>query len=253
MFAFRDGKDLLIILPLGDTVDGPLQALRATNEELRYWPPLPVGATNEIIYADHAGEMQFLRRSLLAGAFKFDSRHPQVLPPRFLEHFRSYLNRIQTLVCIGYGFGDDHINKIVREWLDFSQERRLVIVGPDADSVPPTLLHVVAQVEPHSVSATDYLDSYAGVTRSRRETMEKELTVRIRRNGKTAIADLLSFSRERQIKKFGEWIQRLPMRGGDIDVDALAVPFEELVQEATQLISTPEEIIEEFLQKRDLR
>ena len=43
------------------------------------------------------------------------------------------------------------------------------------------------------------------------------------------------------------------MRDGDIDVDALPVPFEELVQEARQLISTPEEVIEEFLKTRDLR
>ena len=201
VFTFRDGKDLLKILPLGDGIDGPLRALRAANEDLRYWPPLPVAATNEIIYADHTGEMQFLRRSLLAGAFKFDPRHQQVLPPRLLEHFRSYINYIQTLVCIGYGFGDDHINKIVREWLDFSQERRLVVVAPDAVSIPQMLLHVATQVELHSVNATDYLDSYAGVIRSKRETTEKKLTAWIRPKGKKAIDDLLSFSRDRQTEK----------------------------------------------------
>ena len=107
IFTFRDGKDLLRILPLNDGTGGPLQALRATNEELVYRPDVPIKATNEIAYADQAGELQFLRRSLLAGAYKFNSRHSQVLPRRLLQHFRSYINNIHTLVCIGYAFADE--------------------------------------------------------------------------------------------------------------------------------------------------
>ena len=252
IFTFRDGKDLLKISPLGDGVSGPLHALSAANEDLRYWPPLPVRATNEIVYADQTGEMQFLRRSLLAGAFKFDPRHTQVLPQRLLEHFRSYINYIRTLVCIGYGFGDSHINTIIREWLEFSSERRLVIVAPEA-FIPCTFLHVATQVDLHLANTTDYLDSCAGVVRSRPEVTEKKLTALMRRHGKPAIDDLLSFARERQVEKLTEWIQRLPIRDGDLDVESLPVPFEELVEEARRLISTPEEIIEEFLKTKHSR
>ena len=252
IFTFCDGKDLLKILPLGDGVDGPLHALRSTNEELLYQPQMSVRATNEIVYADQAGEMQFLRRSLLAGAFKFDSQSTQALPPRLLEHFRSYINFVQALVCIGYGFGDDHINKIMREWLEIGRERRLVIVAPDTISAPATFLHVAPQVELHSTNATEYLDSCADILRPKREAIEKKFTAWMRRNGETAVADLLSFSRERHIEEFTEWIKSLPVRDGDIDVDSLPVPFDELVEDAKRLISTPEESFEEFLKSRDL-
>ena len=173
VFTFRDGKDLLRILPLGDGAAGPLRALRAANEDLLYRPELPVKATNEIIYADKTGEMQFLRRSLLAGAFKFDPRHTQVLPPRLIEHFRSHINFLQSLVCIGYGFADTHINVVIRDWLEFSKDRRLVIVDPCVTSVPAMLLHVAPQIELRSSNATDYLDSCAGIVRSKNEKIDK--------------------------------------------------------------------------------
>ena len=175
VFTFRDGNDILRILPLGDSADGPLRALRATNEDLQYRPELRVRATNEIVYADEAGETQFLRRSLLAGAFKFDPRHTQVLPSRLIEHFRSYLNSLRSLVCIGYGFGDGHINAKICEWVEFSKDRRLIIVAPDINQVPATLLHFAPQVELHSLKATEYLDSCAGIVRSRDEIMDKRL------------------------------------------------------------------------------
>jgi len=54
--------------------------------------------------------MQFMRRTLLAGAFKFDQYSTQVLPHAFLKQFQDYLLRVSRLVCIGYGCGDAHIN-----------------------------------------------------------------------------------------------------------------------------------------------
>ena len=103
-------------------------------------------ATNEIAYADHLGEMQFLRRSLLAGAFKFDARPQQVLPPSMLKHFRANLNFVSNLVCVGYSFGDFHINTVLREWLEFSASRRIEIVDPSIRAVPAFLLHLSLQV-----------------------------------------------------------------------------------------------------------
>jgi hypothetical protein len=80
VFAFNDGEDLLRLLPDGKDAKAVTDVLRAANEELIYpVPGAPGGkakATNEIAYADDSGEMQFLRRTLLAGAHKFDERKP---------------------------------------------------------------------------------------------------------------------------------------------------------------------------------
>lgn len=158
VFTFRDGEDLLRLLPDELSPAGVIAMLKAANEELLYAAPgHPAGkvwTTNEIAYADEEGEMQFLRRSLLAGAFKFDKRGSQVLPLRLLEHFRSNLNFVSTLICMGYGFGDIHINTILKEWLEFHADRRLEIVNPNAGGVPPFLLHVSPQVTVTKATAT---------------------------------------------------------------------------------------------------
>ena len=251
VFTFRDGKDLLKILPLGKGVDALVQALRSTNEELLYRPQLPVGATNEIIYADKMGEMQFLRRSLLAGAFKFDSRSTQVLPRRLLEHFQSYINFVQSLVCIGYGFGDNHINRVIREWLEFSNDRRLVIVDPIITSVPEPLLHLALQIELYNTSGTDYLDSCARITRSKREANKKKLAAWFRRNGETATVAFQAFCREYHIEKLMKWINTLPVRNGDIDLESLGSSIDQLIQDAKEQIPNVEEVIEGFLEAQN--
>ena len=150
VFTFRDGRDVLKLLPDGEGIRGVLSSVRIANHELKYVEPgWPDGVTtrNEIMYGDDSGEMQFLRRSLLAGAYKFDPRHSQVIPNELLAYFRTDLNYLTTLVCIGYGFGDQHINQVIREWLEFSSERHLTIVDPNANQVPNQFLHVAPQVE----------------------------------------------------------------------------------------------------------
>jgi hypothetical protein len=97
---------------------------------------------------------------LLAGAFKFDRRFGQVLPAVMLKHFRSHLNAARNLICLGYGFGDAHINDILRHWLEFDVGHRMEIVSPAA-SVPPPLLHLSPQVTLHAMSASRYLSQFA--------------------------------------------------------------------------------------------
>ncbi|MGE0634512.1 MAG: hypothetical protein AB7O96_19000, partial [Pseudobdellovibrionaceae bacterium] len=146
VFTFRDGKDLLKLLPLSKdaSVQGLLESLRAANEELLYVDgnsAHPVKTINEITYADESGEMQFLRRTLLSGAYKYDKRVSQVLPICLLNHFQSNLNHVSKLICIGYGFGDEHINKIIRQWLEFSAKRSIEVVNPGIKDIPASLLH----------------------------------------------------------------------------------------------------------------
>jgi hypothetical protein len=150
VFTFNDGKDLLKLAPNKTDVESVTSTLRAANEELVYIDPLMIGgkvrAVNEIAYADDQGEMQFLRRTLLAGAHKFDGSRRQVLPKSLLKYFGKYINNVGKLICIGYGFGDIHINQIIREWLELSPNRSLEIVTPQAKDIPPFLLHLAPQV-----------------------------------------------------------------------------------------------------------
>jgi hypothetical protein len=177
VFTFNDGQDLLKLIPSEPGQDGVIDVLRAANDDLFYLlPGAPGGrakAINENAYADDQGVMQFLRKSLLAGAFKFDAKGSQVLPKRMLKYFHENLNFVSTLVCIGYGFGDLHINAVLREWLEFSADRRLEIVNPSAIEVPPFLLHLSPQIVVTKSDATDYLASQAGIVRSLREKLEK--------------------------------------------------------------------------------
>ncbi|QJD91656.1 hypothetical protein HH213_17125 [Duganella dendranthematis] len=84
VFTYNDGNDLLKILPNEASAKSVLESLRAVNEDLFFpessSPNGRVNVQNEIAYADALGEMQFLRRTILAGAYKFDKRHGQVLP-----------------------------------------------------------------------------------------------------------------------------------------------------------------------------
>ena len=148
VFTVNDGYDIIKLMPVGG-VKGVLQSIRAATENLIYVEPrLPDGkvqVTNEIAYADEAGEMQFMRRSLLAGAFKFDQRTPQVLPHAFLDQFRNYLNRVSRLICIGYGGGDTHINSALQQWLEANADRQLELVSPAPTSTAPDPCHGKSQ------------------------------------------------------------------------------------------------------------
>jgi hypothetical protein len=133
VFSYRDGKDFARLVPEERTVRGIIDMLRIAEEELVYVDPRrphPVKTTNEITYRDEMGVMQFLRRSLIAGAHKFDNRYGQVIPKEFLKQFESNINFVSTLICIGYGFGDLHINRVLRDWLERTPDRRLEVVSP---------------------------------------------------------------------------------------------------------------------------
>lgn len=178
IFTLRNGADMARLLPLEPTVAGILEMLRIANEELIWVEPNSgqiANATNEIAYSDETGEMQFLRRSLLSGAYKFDSRQSQVLPANVLKQFSSNVNHLTTLIVIGYGFGDLHINQIIRSWLELSVDRHLEIVGPGVSAVPSFLLHVSPRVSVTDEKTCAYLDRIAGIQRTEEELLDKRL------------------------------------------------------------------------------
>jgi hypothetical protein len=87
----KTGEDVLELLPLERSIAGVIGALRAANEELRNMGNVSVAytTTNEITYADDDGQIQYLRPSILAGAYKFDQRVSQVLPHAIFKIFKT--------------------------------------------------------------------------------------------------------------------------------------------------------------------
>lgn len=179
VFTANDGTDLVRLAPVGPGVGGILEALRSANEELLFAAPqLPGGRAktiNEITYADDDGIMQFMRRTLLSGAFKFDQRSSQVLPRAILDQFKAQLNHVSQLICIGYGGGDLHINSVLRHWLEHSAGRRIEFVGPGLSACPPFLGHLSMQVSLVDAIASDYLARYAFSPLSASELAMKQL------------------------------------------------------------------------------
>jgi hypothetical protein len=259
IFTFNEGQDLIKLLPSAPGQDGVMDVLRGANEGLFYEIPGALGgrakATNEICYPDDQGVMQFLRRSLLAGAFKFDERGQQVLPKRMLKHFRQNLNFVTTLVCIGYGFGDLHINVALKEWLEFSPDRRLEIVSPDARDVPPFLLHLSPQVQIKASAATEYLDSRADIVRSPREILEKRVGLILRSLGKErAGKEIAAFNlaeRERAGHGLLTKLQSLPLVDGKPDTSGIGDPAGTAKQWASELKLSPDEFLERLLNHLD--
>lgn len=258
VFAFRDGEDLVKLIADEATVRSCIDTLRIAQDELVYIEPglpYPVKATNEITYADEQGVMQFLRRSLLAGAYKFDNRYSQILPKHILRQFEANINYLSTIICIGYGFGDLHINQILRNSLEWNRKRRLEIVSPGAITVPPFLLHLSPQVRPVAATASDYLDRMTGIVRSRREIAEKRLREWFRRHR----ADpgrrerFISFTQQvagGSLQAILEKVATLPFKDGDLDCERLGKPPAELAQAFIDENGISyEELLEKFLQE----
>ena len=98
---------------------------------------------------DSDREVQFFDRSLITGAFKFQSASEtqrRGLTVMF-EKFKSDIYHVRHLTCIGYSFGDLHINEIITKWLCSSAEHTLTIVDPFIDRAPSFLLHLTPQIK----------------------------------------------------------------------------------------------------------
>ena len=226
VFSIRDGKDFLKLIPTSDGVEGVIATLLIANKNLRpNGPEASVRAINEIIYADHLGEIQFLRRTPLTGAFKFQEGHSQVIPQQSFNSFKDNLNHLSTLICIGYNFGDLHVNLAIRGWLEMHEERLLVIVDPHRSHIPDPFLHVAPQVEiVTGKSATDYLDEHSGISRSRSDNLSRILSAWTREDPpsrKESLAQFLENEANRTIRDVAEWLSTLPMQDGDLDLGSV--------------------------------
>lgn len=260
VFSYRDGKDFAKLVPDERTVRGIIDMLRIAQDELVYIDPqrpYPVKTTNEITYADEMGVMQFLQRSLVAGTHKFDNRYGQVIPKEFLKQFESNINYVSTLICIGYGFGDIHINQVLRDWLERTSDRRLEIVSPGA-FIPPLLLHLSPQVSPLKEAASDYLDRVTGIVRTRRELSQRRLGAWFHqhRNAPDVQQNFCTFMQQRQDASFRTLLEKMKDRSSDEQKGAnrerqKMTPEEFARALAEENLLSFDTLVEEFLQTQD--
>ncbi|MBD8705863.1 hypothetical protein IFT47_04365 [Pseudomonas sp. CFBP 13711] len=248
MFVYNDAGDMVKMIPESQAPADVIDVLRIANEELIYaHPGAPGGivrASNEIAYADFDGQMNFLRRTLLSGAQKFHEHGTQVLPKSMLKHFKSNLNFLDRLICIGYGFGDHHVNDSIASWLSFSDHRKLEIVGPGVAAVPASLLHLARQVELVDSGATEYLDDIAGIKRSELSNLERRLRQVQRRMGAERSHTLTEEFRVIEENRFHDLLkekfQALVLDGRIEDAEAVAELAEQLKAE---IPNSPEEML----------
>lgn len=136
------------------SLSSQIQLLNQINQDIAVRDG--VVCTNENIYEDKDGEIQFLRKSLLSGAHKFTKKLSQIAPSEFLPLFQGNLNYAHELICIGYSFGDKHIDDQIVDWLSFSATRKLTIVNPEINVCPERMKHLSGQVECKPIGAVDY-------------------------------------------------------------------------------------------------
>lgn len=157
IFGQDDELNYLKISAIGnnpESLSSQIQILNQINQDIAVRDG--VVCTNENIYEDENGEIQFLRKSLLSGAHKFTKKLSQIAPSEFLSLFRGNLNYADELICIGYSFGDKHIDDHIVDWLSFSATRKLTIVNPGINVCPERMKHLSGQVECKPIGASDY-------------------------------------------------------------------------------------------------
>jgi len=175
IFAFRDGLDLCRLRPVDSELGGHVTALRIVNEEIGYWEHAgKARIINEIAYTDESGQEQFLQRTLLAGAQKFNMRFSQRLPQKVLDIFRSHINYVQKLYVVGYSFGDAHIDLVLRNWLEFSGARSIVVVDPRRKDIPAHLSHLALQIELKNQTAGEFFAGYRAEPMTPFQKLEQE-------------------------------------------------------------------------------
>lgn len=157
IFGQNDELSYVKVKPIGNNPDSyasQLQLIDQINQNIASRDRIV--CTNENIYEDENGEIQFLRKSLLSGAHKFSKKLSQIAPSEFLSLFKGNLNYADELICIGYSFGDQHIDDQIVEWMSFLKSRKLTIVNPGIDSCPEKMKHLSSQVDCMPVGVSDY-------------------------------------------------------------------------------------------------
>lgn len=137
--------------------------------------------TNELYVYDSLNELQFLRRSLLSGEHKFKNQFEQIIPHALLTFFKKQLKTTNDLTIIGYSFGDYHINKIIKNWLE-DESNKVEIYDPYRISIPKDFLLYEKQFKIINGGLTDYFMKFDSSQESLSNKLKRQMLNDIRNN-----------------------------------------------------------------------
>ena len=179
IFAVEDKNLYLKCAPLkGEGVGAYLQEImRAEKHSQEVCAQMQSRTVGELNVLDVNGKLQFLRRSLLSGAHKFQRGFDQIAPRAFFNEFKKRMVLVTELDVIGYGFGDFHINSVLSQWLN-NANGSINIYDPYRKTTPPELGNNGRKIEIINEGLTTYLSSYGSPAHSltsglRKWAMEK--------------------------------------------------------------------------------
>ena len=159
-YTYLDQSYLLKIKPNTRDISGWLNSLKNANENLKFFlDGIPmIRSINEIQVTDGTGEMQFLRRTVLASRFKFSKEISQNAPKELLTLLDEKINDFKELIIIGYSFGDKHINEIIEKWVLSEEMRYIHIVDPFLKYLPQNIKIHEEKFTILNYSISDFLD-----------------------------------------------------------------------------------------------
>lgn len=101
--------------------------------------------TDRLLRLDYAGEN--IRHDKMVIIFGRDIKLEAADPFLFYAYeFRRFCLDSKLIVCVGYGFADEHINKIIGQALRHDEGRRLLVVGP-CDNFEQRLQEITQQLK----------------------------------------------------------------------------------------------------------
>lgn len=156
IFGYDDLRRYLCVIPEKNTLHDYLYTL---NQLLEIHPTGLPTMINELVMFDKNKETQFLRKSLLSGVYKFKNQQTQIISLKILDLFKSSLNYIDELIIIGYGFGDIHINLILKKWLESTSRRSIIIINPYTNEIPNFMRHLSIQITTRRTHSAEYFSS----------------------------------------------------------------------------------------------
>lgn len=179
IFAVEDKNLYLKCTPSkSDGVGAYLQEIvRAEKHSHEVCARMQSRTVRELNVLDINGELQFLRRSLLSGAHKFQGAFDQIAPLAFFNEFKKRMALVTELDVIGYGFGDSHINIVLAQWLN-EKNRLINIYDPHRKITPFELGNNGGKINVINGGLTTYFSSYGSPKHSltsglRKWAMEK--------------------------------------------------------------------------------
>lgn len=148
-FLFNSRKDFVRFYPEKLMAGSHIQMLqKMQNENHRIETEDGYRSVEMMTLKDSRDEEQFFDRSIITGAFKFQGvRNSSQILTLMFQQFKTAIYSVQELICVGYGFGDLHVNEVMAKWLCSSKSHRLVIVDPFFDRVPQFMLHLKSQID----------------------------------------------------------------------------------------------------------